>query len=384
MRDINSYIVHHLEKPQNGKRWCISAYIEGKRVRAFFDTEAEAQEEARLRNIEIGTGGVRATLPIGWRVAALEASEQLAQVNATLADAVDFYLAAHTRRNASKPLSEVTREFIESVKRKVSRGDASRDHLAGIKKTIGKFSDRLLSSLVSEIDKPDISTWLDSLDMADSSRDFYRRYSTTIFAFALEQGYCASNPVSGIKKRGNKGSIGILTPDEVEAILYTCAPQILPYYAVGTFAGLRPLSEITHLDWSHFDWNDHLIEVQNIKTAKHDRTPRERYVDMSGNLCAWLRLYRKESGRVMPGNWRDYVYGRPAQDRRAKKESDRTKAIAWLEERKLPVGNLKQWPHDAIRHSFASTTTRCIRTKGALLLRWGTVRIWFSRTTEGK
>jgi len=56
----------------------------------------------------------------------------------------------------------------------------------------------------------------------------------------------------------------------------------------------------------------------------------------------------------MPGNWRDYVYGRPVQDRRAKKESDRAKAIAWLEERKLPVGNLKQWPHDAMRHSFAS------------------------------
>jgi len=122
------------------------------------------------------------------RVAAIETSEQLTQVNAALADAVNFYLAAHARRNASRPLSEIIREFIESIERKVSGGDTSRDNLAGIKKTIGKFSDHPLLSLVLEIDKPDISTWLDFLDMADSSREFYRRHSATIFAFALERG----------------------------------------------------------------------------------------------------------------------------------------------------------------------------------------------------
>jgi len=66
MRDINSYVVHHLEKPQNGKRWYISAYIEGKRVRAFFNTKAETKEEARLRNIEIGPRALEQPLLSGY------------------------------------------------------------------------------------------------------------------------------------------------------------------------------------------------------------------------------------------------------------------------------------------------------------------------------
>jgi len=354
MREINRYIARRLNIPRKDHTWEISAYINGKRVRVFFRSEREAEEEARLRNIEITETGKSISLSATERLSAKDAMQKLSEISASLEDAVDFYVTAHTRRSVSKPLGDVIEEFQEVVQKRFERGICSRDHIDALRKTVAKLPNSMAGELVSEILRSSIARWLDSLNLAASSRDFHRRYINLVFSFAVEREYCAQNPVAGISSMYNKGAIGILTPEEAAAMLGCCDPRMIPYYALGLFAGLRPLSEIARLDWVDIDWSDRLIEVRNIKTAKHDRTPRERYVDISDNLYVWLSTHKKKSGRVMPGNWRDFIYGRPAQVRRAKKESDRIKAIAWLEERGLPVANLKRWPHDAMRHSFAS------------------------------
>ncbi len=96
--------------------------------------------------------------------------------------------------------------------------------------------------------------------------------------------------------------------------------------AIGLFAGLRP-AEIGRLTWDEIDLEAKLIEV----TAKKSKTRKRRHVTISDNLLAWLLKVKNRCGAVAPkGDIDD-----------------------WLTPLAKTVG-IDPWPHDALRHSFAS------------------------------
>src|SRR5207248_4608051 len=72
-------------------------------------------------------------------------------------------------------------------------------------------------------------------------------------------------------------------------------PDVLPYIAIGLFAGLRR-AEIERLDWSEVDFESGLIEV----TARNAKTARRRHVTIQPNLREWLLPLRKHRGNVTP------------------------------------------------------------------------------------
>ena len=71
------------------------------------------------------------------------------------------------------------------------------------------------------------------------------------------------------------------------------APEMVPYFAIALFAGIRP-TELQKLDWSNID-----LEAKRIRiipeTAKKRRM---RYVDVSANLLEWLLPHRRVIGAV--------------------------------------------------------------------------------------
>jgi integrase len=46
--------------------------------------------------------------------------------------------------------------------------------------------------------------------------------------------------------------ITVLTPDQAENLLRCASPEIIPFFAIGMFAGLR-VDEIMKLDWKHIN-----------------------------------------------------------------------------------------------------------------------------------
>ena len=58
------------------------------------------------------------------------------------------------------------------------------------------------------------------------------------FNFARERGYCMGNPA---EKSGRakvvETSVGILTVEQTQALLKPAAPQLVPFIAIGAFAG---------------------------------------------------------------------------------------------------------------------------------------------------
>jgi len=98
---------------------------------------------------------------------------------------------------------------------------------------------------------------------------------------------------------------------------------IVPYLAIGYFAGLRPENELANLDWKDVDFSAKTIRVSPATAKKR----RQRYVDMSDNLIQWLAPYVKIEGKI-------------GYSRKIFREVKKASKI--------------QWSKDVMRHSFGS------------------------------
>src|SRR5262249_50858509 len=134
------------------------------------------------------------------------------------------------------------------------------------------------------------------------------------------------NPVAGATKaKVTSSPPGILTVDEAARLLEAATPDVLPYIAIGLFAGLRS-AELERLDWSEVDFESGLIEV----TAQKSKTASRRFVPMQDNLRQWLLKLHKHAGNVTP-------FG-----------------FAYLVAQARKRAGINEWPSNALRHSFAS------------------------------
>src|SRR5206468_1819624 len=133
-----------------------------------------------------------------------------------------------------------------------------------------------------------------------TTRNNFRRVLIVAFNFARERGYSAGNPAEkSARAKVIESAIGILTLEETVRLLESAAPELVPYVAIGAFAGLRR-AELERLDWKEIDLQSSLIEV----TAKKAKSARRRFVKIKPNLLLWLKPYAKSHGLVTPLGYR--------------------------------------------------------------------------------
>jgi integrase len=142
------------------------------------------------------------------------------------------------------------------------------------------------------------------------------------FTWCVREGYCESNPCAAVKRpRSDDSPPAIFTPPETKKLLQTALRydrRLIPYLAIGLFAGVRPL-EIERLTWA--DISDRYIEI----TAAKAKTRQRRLVSLLDNLKEWLAL-----GGDLP-------------------LTNKRKRLA----RVVQIAGLN-WQPDIMRHSFAS------------------------------
>src|SRR4029453_3876291 len=138
--------------------------------------------------------------------------------------------------------------------------------------------------------------------------------------------YCVDNPVlKTAKAKEIEGTVGILTVAETARLLEAADAELVPFIAIGAFAGLRR-AELERLDWSDVDLESGLIEVKAVKA----KSARRRFVKIRENLAAWVAPYAANRGNVTPENYNEN-FGRA----------------------RVAAG-IKHWPNNALRHGFAS------------------------------
>src|SRR5262249_49304045 len=276
---------------------------------------------------ELHRNGVEgAEFPTPLRVMAQNAVEQLKPFGKTIADAVQHYVAHLIASDKSCAAVELVKELVAAKK----KDGASLRHLDDLRNRLKKFADHFDGQMVATITGREIDDWLRSLPVAAVTRNNFRRLVVLMFNFAIGRGYTTSNPAEKTAKaREPKTKPGILSVEQASALLEKTAPEILPYIAIGLFAGLRR-AEIERLDWSEIDFDSGQIEV----TAEKSKSKvANRFITIQPNLREWLLPFRKLRGNVTP--------------------QDRFEFRRLFEHARKDAG-IKEWPDNALRHSFAS------------------------------
>jgi integrase len=296
----------------------------GKRKRSFFESKEQANSFAAFKNAELKRNGIEhSEFPTAIRVMAQEAIEQLQPFRKTIADAVRHYVAYLKANERSCTAVQLVKELLAAKK----ADGVSERHLRDIRSRLSVFAEKFDGQIVATITSKDIDNWLRSLNVKAVTRNHYRQLVVLAFNFAVRSGYATANPAVGAAKAKVVGEApGILSVSEVARLLEAATPDVLPYVAIGLFAGLRP-AEIDRLDWSEIDFESGLIEVKAAKS----KTAQRRFVTIQPNLREWLLPLRQHKGNVTPQN-----------------------CFRQLFEQARDGAGINDWPENALRHSFAS------------------------------
>jgi integrase len=263
------------------------------------------------------------------RAEAMACSQRLKPLNATLTQAVEFFITNAPRDETAKSIEELKEEFLKSRKAMNCRPRTIvqyESYLRVICADFGKVD-------VTRILRQDIEDWLEESEWSPRTRKNYLVTLTTILNFAVVKGYRAENPAATINRPIlDDRPVGILTVEQARGLLRVAEESdrdMLPALTMGLFAGLRR-SELFTLDWSEIDPEHRTIEVKGIKA----KTRQRRLVTVADNLLMWLSPHRKTSGAVTP-------------ERNIDVFSERLHELAVKAE-------ITTWPHNAMRHSYGS------------------------------
>jgi len=240
---------------------------------------------------------------------------------ASLAEAVKYYQERHAVE-CGLTVQQVVDEFIASLEgRKVKR--PGERYLEDLRSRLDKFA-TALSMRLDSVTPEHVGAFLNQF--SGRTRFNCQRIVKTLFNYARKRKYVAKdfdefeNVETGFD---DDREISIFTPEEMSRLLSVARPEMIPFLAIGAFAGVRT-KEICRLDWSD------LVGDQIYISAAKSKTRQPRCFKMRPNLLQWLEAHRKERGPIVPFA-------------NIGKQQARTARAASV-----------KWKHNSLRHSFAS------------------------------
>jgi integrase len=258
----------------------------------------------------------------------LKTKDSTLNTEATLQEAVRFFLENRPRGIVSLPIPALVAKMLAEREKEIS----ARWYRA-LEQQLERFAAHFTGPLHT-LTSADINTWLNQLTasppdprpselstknstlktsvLSPCSRSHYRAAVLQLAAWARDNGHLPRTWVELEHVKKPKSAIPadtrILTPEEMTSLLSTrrqaeqCgrAPEtLMPFLLLGGFAGIRH-EEMNGskalLNWSHVDLDARQIYVHK-GVAK---TGRDRIVPISDNLAAWLLPYARPNGPLCP------------------------------------------------------------------------------------
>ena len=282
-------------------------------------------------------------LPPAEKLAVAEALEALRAEGGNALDlpaAAREYVARHLAESKAT-IGEALQKHLDDL-RSLGRSAATiRQRKAlceGLCKAVGE------NKRLGTVGRPEIAEWVASAK--PGSRRAYYTAAAAFLRWSWQRGYCQDYPLAALPKPPPRklGEPNILTPCQVRTILDTAlenAPALVPWLAIALFGGLRPESELAHLQWKDIAIDEKRIYVLSRKTL------RARPVPISSNLAAWLAMTPPANriGRAAPFSRRAW---RRIQDKA-----------------KVEVG------HDVLRHTRVSYRLAMVKDPGIVAAEGG-------------
>ena len=271
--------------------------VDGQRYRVSFRAQAEAKAKRDSLLVEFENLGTKASaISDALRLEAVQCADKLKPYARSLTEAVEFYVNHLEATERSSNIQDMVQEYLEH---KEGRGRSKR-HTQDLRSRLSRFGDAFPSAMASEVTSKQVDHWLSSMALAPQTLNNFRTVLNGMFNFGVKRGYLSTNPIAGVERHTVvEEAPSILTPLELKELLGACDPRIIPFVAIGAFAGLRS-AEISLLDWSEVRLDKGTIEV----TSKKAKSRQRRFVKICDALAEWLQPHVKESGPVAPPNLR--------------------------------------------------------------------------------
>ncbi len=315
----------------------------GTRKRKFFPSRDAADAWLAERRPELKNQG-RSALGMSdrQRVDAVKALALLAPFGATLTEAAEAFADRARVLSRTVTFAKLREEYLNA-----QRADRkSAQYLTDIKHRLLRVGKTFDARPVASIETRELDDWLRGLSapaegsQSPISRHNFRKVMRTAFEFAVSRGYARDNPVvKTAEVKVDHPTPGILKPHEIAAILAEADSSIIPALALSAFAGLRD-AEVGRMTWDRVDLAGGHVKLD----AAIAKTSSRRLIPISENLRAWLTPHVKKSGSIRPTTSVCSPLYRAA----------RAAALKRLTKDKIAAPNLKEWPHNALRHSFVS------------------------------
>jgi integrase len=336
-------------------RWVLNVWHPtGKRERSYFETKETAQAAEQVKSIEVQRLGWQALqIDDKLRLEALDAREKLAPYGVSITQAIAEYVAR--RGSATSTVDELAALFLAS-RAKLQR---SEKHLTSLRCLFKRFGASFPKEQLRDVKSDQVEGWLHGLQVGPVTINSYRTLLHSLFEYALRKKLCPENPVKAVERMTVKpDEVGILTPAQLGSLLKISEGDVRATIALGAFAGIRP-EEIVRLTWAEVSLARGVITI----TAAKSKTAQHRYVKILPGLEAWLRPL-VGSGSIQKDNFRRRYdetrrrAGFALRGNQSRRRHDEDEASV-------------RWPHDALRHSFASYHLAKFQNAPALALELG-------------
>ncbi len=242
--------------------------------------------------------------------------------NATLRDAVDFFMRHHRADVPRLSLSEIAEQFAKSRE----QAGLSDHYIGQCRKIVRDLAAAFPDHALPDLKTGELDAWLGALSFGPKTKNGMRVILVACGNWAEGRGYLVkgSSPFPAmIRYKEIKTPVAIFTPEQIASLLGKADATLRPFLALGAFAGLRT-AELQRLDWSEIDIERGYVTV----AASKAKTRQRRLVPILDNLKLWLAPCRRTSGPVC-------LHKRPQL------------AIA-------PLCDGFAWPENGLRHSFIS------------------------------
>ncbi|HWC61426.1 MAG TPA: hypothetical protein VHC44_17160 [Verrucomicrobiae bacterium] len=325
------------------RKWVVSWTPKGeKRKRLYFATKTAADTEAEtMRGRQTRCGEVWVAMSASHRDEIVRLMEDAAREGFTIREAMDFYRANRSRVSTVVKIGDAYKTFLAEKEAAL----ISKKSIKALKSNVGRFlKGRELLPLRS-ITRDDVLGYLRRPEWGPRTFNTYLISIKSFFHWCVKVEYLAKSPaanIDGINERRMPDldvAPSILAIDQCEAVLRAALQYdsgLVPYIAVGLFAGLRPNREAAKL--SRADVFNGAIRVLGL----HAKDRQRRDVEIHPTLQAWLDL----GGDLPPKNLRrrfERVRAAAGLIRLEKVENKERKKV-------IPTG----WTQDCLRHTFAS------------------------------
>ena len=250
---------------------------------------------------------------------------------------MDFLIRNWRPSLVKKTVRAAAAEFLEDKNAGHLRSRTLQDYRTRVNRLVKTCGERF----VHEITLDELKRVIAPPGKAPRTKNGNRRVLFTFFQWCAKCDYCQVNPIEKIDTaRVEDKEPEILTLAEVRSVLKAALDYkegvLVPYMALGLFAGLRP-AELERIRWKNIDLAARLITVRGDAAKMRKR----RTVEISENLVDWL---------VPHAN-------RPIVGKNFRRDFEAVRRMAGFQGRGIeaePVEQLKPWPEDVLRHTSLS------------------------------